>query len=76
MALSPAAEAAFHSAIEAAYVMQELGVGTEDKRLAEKAYIYWMEEYYVLSREHHRGQWWETMCKTDPSAARCRLYDV
>lgn len=76
MALSKAAEDAFHSAIEAAYAMQELGVKAEDKRLAEQAYVYWMEEYYLLSRDHYRGQWWETMCKADPSSARCRLYDV
>jgi hypothetical protein len=76
MALSKAAEDAFHSAIEAAYAMQELGVKAEDKRLAEQAYVYWMEEYYLLSKSHHRDQWWEAMCKADPSAARCRLYDV
>ena len=76
MVLSKAAEDAFHSAIDAAYAMQELNIDAEDKRLAEKAYLYWMEEYYLLSRDHHRDQWWETMCKVDPSASRCRLYDV
>jgi hypothetical protein len=76
MALTKAAEDAFHSAIEAAYAMQEPGIVAEDRRLAEQAYVYWMEEYYLLSKDHCREQWWETMCKTDPSAARCRIYDV
>lgn len=76
MALTKAAEEAFHSAIEAAYVVQEPGISAEDKRLAEKAYRHWLDEYYCLSREHHREQWWEAMCKADPSAARCRIYDV
>ena len=76
MALSQAAEDAFHSAIEAAYAVQEPGIVTEDRRLAEKSYDYWMEEYYLLSRDHYRNQWWEAMCKADPSAAQCRLYDV
>ena len=76
MALSKAAEEAFHLAIEAAYVVQEPGISAEDKCLAEKAYKHWLDEYYFLSREHHREQWWEAMCKEDPSAARCRIYDL
>lgn len=76
MALSKAAEEAFHSAVEAAYAMQEPSLSPEDRRLAEKAYVHFMEEYYLLNTDHRRDQWWAIKCKTDPSAARCRLYDV
>lgn len=76
MALSPAAEEAFNAAVEAAYAMQEPGLTAEDRKLAEKAYIHHMEEYYLLNADHRRDQWWAIKCRADPSAARCRLYDV
>ena len=76
MALPTAAEDAFYLAIEAAYAIQEPNINFQDKRLAEKAYAYWMEEYYLLSREYRREQWWEAECNANPGALRCRLYDV
>ena len=76
MALPAAAEDAFHLAIEAAYAMHEPNIGLQDKRLAEKAYAYWMEEYYLLSMEHRREQWWEAECNANPDASRCCLYDI
>jgi len=76
MALSKAAEEAFHSAIEAAYAMQEPSSSEEDRRLAGKAYVLFMEEYYALSKEHNSEQWWEAECRADASLARCRIYDV
>jgi hypothetical protein len=56
--------------------VQEPGISAEDKRLAEKAYKHWLDEYYCLSSEHHGEQWWAAECKADPSAARCRIYDL
>jgi hypothetical protein len=74
MALSKAAEDAFHAAIEAAYVMQELGVSMEDRALACKAYEHHMEQYYWYQEQE--ASWWDEECSLFPDSARCKIYDV
>lgn len=76
MALSKAAEEAFHAAIEAAYAMQEPGVSVEDRKLAEKAYVHHMQQYYWFSGAGSRDDWWEKECSLAPDSQRCKLYDV
>ena len=76
MALSKAAEEAFHAAIEAAYAMQEPGVSMEDRELAEKAYVHHMQQYYWFNGEGSREDWWDKECSLFPDSPRCKLYDV
>ena len=74
MALSKAAEDAFHAAIEAAYAMQEPGVTMEDRALAYKAYEHHMQQYYWYKEQGE--DWWEEECALSPDSARCKLYDL
>lgn len=76
MALSKAAEEAFHAAIEAAYAMQEVGVSVEDRALAYKAYQHHMEQYYWYSGKGDTESWWDDECSKAPDSPRCKLYDV
>jgi len=74
MALSQAAEDAFHSAIEAAYAMQEPEASAEDRALAYKAYAHFMEQYYWHKEQDE--DWWDGECVLFPDSPRCKLYDV
>jgi hypothetical protein len=76
MALSKAAEDAFHAAIEAAYAMQEPQASAEDRALAYKAYEHFMEQYYWHSGKEDSEDWWDRECSLFPDSPRCRLYDV
>lgn len=79
MALSAAAEEAFHAAIEAAYLMEDMvGLwGRDDKRsvMAYGVYEMRMQKYYELTR-NRRERFWNKRCHQEPWAAGCRLYDV
>lgn len=78
MALSVAAEEAFHAAIEAAYVMENMiKLWGRESYQALKAYdIYerYMEQYYDLTNDRHE-RFWNKHCLQEPWAASCRLYD-
>jgi hypothetical protein len=76
MALSKAAEEAFHAAIEAAYAMQEVGASVEDRALAYKAYQHHMERYYWFNGEGSREDWWDKECSLFPDSQRCKLHDI
>lgn len=79
MALSQAAEEAFHAAIEAAYVMEDMvrlwGRDNERSIAAYQVYEACMQKYYELTRNHHE-RFWSRRCYQEPWSAGCRLYDV
>jgi len=79
MALSAAAEEAFHAAIEAAYAMEDAVKlwGREDRRslLAYETYEARMQKYYELTH-NYRERFWSRICSKEPWLPNCRLYDV
>lgn len=72
MALSPAAEEAFHAAIEAAYLMQAEGASESAQSMAHSLYQKHMRKYLTETRE----QWWDEQCAKHPDAARCRCFEL
>lgn len=78
MALSEAAEEAFHSAIEAAYHMEDMvklwGRESEKALTAYAVYETRMEKYYELTRSYHE-RFWNRRCYMEPWSAGCRMYD-
>jgi hypothetical protein len=78
MALSTAAEEAFHAAIEAAYTMENMVKlwGRESKQAlaAYDSYEAHMQRYYDLTR-NPRERFWNKRCAKEPWSAGCRCYD-
>ena len=79
MALSEAAEEAFHAAIEAAYFMEDMvrlwGRESAKALNAYDVYEMRMKKYYELTRSCHQ-RFWNKRCHAEPWAPGCRLYDV
>lgn len=78
MALSEAAEEAFHSAIEAAYAMEDMvrlwGRESDKALMAYEVYEARMQRYYELTRSHHE-RFWNQRCYREPWSAGCRMYE-
>ena len=78
MALSTAAEEAFHSAIEAAYSMENMiklwGRESQQALLAYEIYEGYMRLYYELTR-NDRERFWNKRCHKEPWTPGCRIYD-
>lgn len=79
MALSEAAEEAFHSAIEAAYAMEDAvkrwGRESATALTAYAVYDKRMQRYYELTRGY-RERFWNRKCYREPWLPGCRNYDV
>ena len=72
MVLSPEAEDAFNQAIEAAYAMHAPGITSEERRLARKAYEHLMEDYFLLTGDDGKENWWDNQSVMAVWEARCK----